>query len=76
MIDAIIEQNQWDELILFSGDSDFEKLIKQIISMNKKAHIFCFGSRISHELIILTRETNLVTYTKLERLKMILERPK
>ncbi len=58
------------------GDSDFERLVKQIVSMNKKVRIFCFGSRISHELIILTRKTNLVTYTKLESLKRILERSK
>ncbi len=76
MIDALIEQNQWDELMLFSGDSDFERLVKQISSLSKHVHIFCFGSRISRELIMLTRETNLVTYTKLERLKKILERKK
>lgn len=73
MIDAILEHQQWDELLLFAGDSDFEKLVKQIISFSKPVHIFSFETRMSHELKTLAFQSPYVTYTKLEDLKSILK---
>ncbi len=73
MIDAIIEQQQWNELILFAGDSDFEKLVKQTTSIGKPVHIFSFETRISHELKVLAFQSPYVTYTRLEDLERILK---
>lgn len=71
MIDALLDSNKWDELILFSGDCDFERLIKEMILRNKTTNIFSFGSRISHELIILSKKSRLVNFTKVDSLKKI-----
>ena len=76
MIDAMKEQNEWDELILMSGDSDFESLVQHVISAKKIAHIFSFGSRISHELIKLATKNPFVTFNKLDDLKMLLKKRK
>lgn len=73
MIDAILEEKQWDKLILLAGDSDFEKLVKQVTSIPKPVHIFSFETRMSHELRILAFNSPYVTYTKLEDLESILK---
>ena len=73
MIDAILEQQQWDELLLFAGDCDFEKLVKQIVSIPKPVHIFSFETRMSHELRVLAFQSPYVTYTKLEDLEGIIK---
>lgn len=73
MIDAILEEKQWDELVLLAGDCDFEKLVKQVISIPKPVHIFSFETRMSHELRVLALSSPYVTYTKLEDLESILK---
>lgn len=73
MIDAILECPQWDELLLFAGDCDYEKLVTQIISLPKPVHVFSFNTRMSHELRILAFNSPYVTYTKLEELERILK---
>jgi len=73
MIDAVLEEKQWDGLILLAGDCDFEKLVKQIISIPKPVHIFSFETRMSHELKVLSFSSPYVTYTKLEDLESILK---
>lgn len=76
MIEALLDRDKWDELILMSGDSDFERLIKEIISLKKYVHIFSFESRISHELIKLATKNPFVIFTKLDSLKLLLKRKK
>lgn len=73
MIDAILEHSQWDELLLFSGDCDFEKLVKQIASYSKKVRVFSFSTRLSHELKLLAFSSPYVTYTVLDELKELLK---
>ncbi len=73
MIDAILEHPQWDELLLLAGDCDYEKLVKQIISLPKPVHIFSYNTRMSHELRVLAFNSPYVTYTKLEDLENILK---
>lgn len=73
MIDAILEEKQWDKLILLAGDCDFEKLVKQVISIPKPVHIFSFETRMSHELKVLSFNSPYVTYTRLEDLESILK---
>ena len=73
MIDAILEHSQWDELILFSGDCDFEKLVKQIASYSKKVSVFSFSTRLSHELKLLAFSSPYVTFTVLDELERLLK---
>lgn len=73
MFDAWIEHPKWDVLLLFSGDCDFERLVKQIIAIPKEVHIFSFETRMAHELKLLAFESPYVTYTKLEDLEAILK---
>lgn len=73
MIDAILEHQQWDELMLLTGDSDFEKLVKQIASIPKPVHIFSFQTRMSHELRVLAFQSPYVNYTKLEDLESVIK---
>lgn len=73
MIDAFVEQQQWDELLLLAGDCDFEKLVKQLVSIAKPVHIFSFESRMSHELRVLAFQSPYVTYTRLEDMESILK---
>ncbi len=72
MIDALLESKKWDELLLLSGDSDFERLVKEMVSQNKKVNIFSFTSRISHELIVLSKKSEFVNFTKIDNLRKIL----
>ena len=55
------------------GDSDFEKLAKQIISLPKPVHIFSFSTRMSYELRTLALQSPYVTFTKLEDLESIIK---
>lgn len=73
MIDAILEHKQWDELLLFAGDCDYEKLVKQISNIPKTVHIFSFESRLSYELKALSFQSPYVSFTKLKNLENILK---
>jgi len=50
-IDAMHNKNSYDTFLLFSGDSDFEALIKYLKRNNKKCLAFSTKSHISIELI-------------------------
>lgn len=76
MIDALLDSPSWEVLILLSGDSDFEKLIKQMIIYKKEVCIFSFVSRISHELLMLANSCPSVSYIRLEKLKSVLQHEK
>ena len=76
MIDALLEHKSWDELILLSGDSDFERLIKEMIKVKKKVQVLSFNSRISYEIRHLAVTSELVTYLSLDKLRTTLGRVK
>lgn len=72
MIDALTELEKWDEMLLFTGDCDFEKLVKHVISVPKHVKIFSYASRMSHELKLLSFQSPYVDYTELDKLKGVL----
>ena len=74
LIDIYKEMDQWDTLILFTGDSDFDPLIDEMIANKKNVHIFSFSSRLSHELKTRALTIPSVCYTLLDDLKTILEK--
>jgi len=73
-VDVIKEMNRWDTLILFSGDSDFDRLIDEAIPLGKFVHIFSFSELLSYELKMKAFSSPLVSFTEIEDLKTILER--
>lgn len=73
IVDALMEQNQWDELLLFAGDCDFEKLVKQVVASSKPVHIFSFNVRMSYELRTLALQSPFVTYTPMEDIESIVK---
>lgn len=76
IVDALLEENQWDEFILLSGDSDFERLVAQISSKQKPVHIFSFSTRMAYELKTLAFKSAYVSYTELEDLESVLRSEK
>ena len=50
-MDAVHNKNYYDTFLLFSGDSDFEALIKYLKRNNKRCLVFSTKSHISIELI-------------------------
>ncbi len=73
-VDVIKEMNRWDVLILFSGDSDFDRLLDEAIPLGKYVHIFSFSKLLSYELKMKAFSSPLVSYTEIEDIKSILER--
>lgn len=51
-VDATKHFPHYDTLILFSGDSDFDYLVKELISVGKKVLVFAVKNNISKELIV------------------------
>ena len=49
-MDLLLQVEEYDTIVLFSGDSDFAKLLKYLKSLGKKVIIICTQSRISTEL--------------------------
>ena len=47
---AIDKLDHYDELILCSGDGDFEKLVKYIKNKNKKVTVICYKDRLNRGL--------------------------
>lgn len=70
--DVAKEKELWEQLFLFSGDSDFERLVDEVVALNKIAKVFSFSNRLSYELKIKAFNSPLVTFTELEKLKDIL----
>lgn len=50
-VDAIMKMEHFDSLILFSGDSDFDYLIRQLKHKGKKTIVFSTRYHIAKELI-------------------------
>lgn len=50
-VDAIHNRDKFDSFLLFSGDSDFEALIKYLKSMNKRCLVFSIKDHVSRELL-------------------------
>lgn len=72
-LDIIRESQQWDTLILLSGDSDFDKLIDDLISLNKEIKIMSYNKRLSYELRIKALNNPSVNFTEMENLEKILK---
>jgi uncharacterized protein (TIGR00288 family) len=49
-IDAIEQAGEYDIMILFSGDSDFQPLIKNLRRRGKKVYVFSSKRSVSREL--------------------------
>lgn len=49
-VDILIEKDSLDEIILFSGDSDFEYLVKKLKDLKKNVVIFASRGALSKEL--------------------------
>ena len=50
-VDATFDLNNYDTIILFSGDSDFAYLLKFLRGHNKKAIVFSRSGHVAKELI-------------------------
>jgi len=74
IVDALKEEKQWDELILYGGDCDYEALVDQMISLAKKVHIFSYKTRLAHELKSKAFSSPFVVVTLIDNLRGILER--
>jgi len=48
--DILLERKEVDEIILFTGDSDFQYLIKRLKDIGKKVIIFSSRKTISWEI--------------------------
>ncbi len=68
-LDAMTFFNDYDTLILFSGDSDFDSLIKRLRQNGKKAIVISSRYHISRELI-----ESCTRYIDLKKLRTELER--
>jgi uncharacterized LabA/DUF88 family protein len=71
MIDAFDESDLWDELVLFAGDCDFERLVRKIASLKKKVQIFSYENHFAHELKMLGLQNPYVSYTLLDDIRNI-----
>lgn len=70
-VDVLEMQNQFDTLVLFSGDSDFDYLIKILRKKGKKAVVISTKHHIAKELI---KSSN--KYIDLKKLRNFIERKK
>lgn len=50
-VDSLLFVSEYDVLVLFSGDSDFDYLLKKLHSQGKKIVVISSKNHISHELI-------------------------
>lgn len=69
MLTAFQEHTQWDKLILFAGDCDYERLVKDMIKLAKPVHIYSYKNRLSKELKVLAFSSPYVSFTYLDDLK-------
>ncbi|MDP2951440.1 MAG: NYN domain-containing protein [bacterium] len=68
-VDSILLQNDFDVLVLFSGDSDFHYLIKKLQEKNKKVIVISTKHHVSKELI----ETS-DRFIDLKKIRKVIER--
>ena len=59
-VDLLQDSNNYQTAIIFSGDSDFEYVIRQLIKKNKKVVICSSRSALSRELIRVANEVILL----------------
>lgn len=63
-IDAVDNKDKFDSFLLFSGDSDFEALIKYLKNYHKRCLVFSTKDHVSIELL---REAKFIDIKKLEK---------
>jgi len=63
-VDAVHNKDKFGSFLLFSGDSDFEDLIKYLKSHNKRCLIFSIKDHVSIELL---KQAKFVDIKKLEK---------
>ena len=51
-VDLILEKDEFDYALLFSGDSDFDYVVKKLHKFDKKIFIYCSRRTLSNELRI------------------------
>ncbi len=68
-VDVIKMLNKFDTLILFSGDSDFDYLIKSLRIVNKRVIVISSRYHVSKELVLSSTK-----YIDLKKLKDLIER--
>ena len=68
-VDALETADKFDTLVLFSGDSDFDYLIKVLKNKNKKVMVISTKYHIAKELIMSSNK-----YVDLRKLRMLVER--
>ena len=68
-VDALEKADKFDTLVLFSGDSDFDYLIKVLKNKNKKVMVISTKHHIAKELIMSSNK-----YVDLRKLRMLIER--
>lgn len=74
VLTAYKELSTWDELLLFTGDCDFESLVTEMAALGKRVHIFSFKRKASYELRRKALTSPLVTFTPIDDLKSLLEK--
>jgi uncharacterized LabA/DUF88 family protein len=67
-IDAVDRKEDFDTFLLFSGDSDFEALIKYLKQHHKRCLVFSIKDHVSIELIKQAK------YIDIKKLKEYIER--
>jgi uncharacterized LabA/DUF88 family protein len=72
-VDILEDSDLWQTLVLFSGDSDFDRLIEVIMGRQKNVVIYSFKSRLSYELKIKAIQYPNVTFCLIDDLKQELE---
>ena len=63
-IDVVHNRDKFDSFLLFSGDSDFEALIKYLRNFHKRCLVFSIKDHVSIELL---RQAKFIDIKKLER---------
>jgi uncharacterized LabA/DUF88 family protein len=63
-IDAVHNRDKFDSFLLFSGDNDFEALMKYLRNFHKRYLVFSIKDHVSIELL---RQAKFIEIKKLER---------
>ncbi len=66
--------NDLDNIVVFTGDSDFVSAVKHFQSVGKNIHIYSFKSSLAWELKTLAMQTPRVSFTLLDNLRDVLEK--
>ncbi len=72
-LDVVNEKDLWEELIVFTGDCDFDRLVDEIIGHKKRVRIYSFKKLLSYELKVKSFTNPLVSFEELDKLRIILE---